>query len=136
MERRVDVFFYGLFMDQQALREKGFDPTDIRQARVERMTLRLGARATLVRDPTGCVHGMLMALPHAELDRLYAEPSVASYRPDPVLATLADGTSLPALCFNLPVPPHPDEANPEYAAKLKAVAQRLGLPNVYIESIR
>jgi hypothetical protein len=28
MYRRVEVFFYGLFMDADALRDKGFQPTD------------------------------------------------------------------------------------------------------------
>ena len=62
MMRRVDVFFDGLFMDADALREKGFDPIDIRPANVKGMALRLGDRATLVPDPAGRVHGILMAL--------------------------------------------------------------------------
>ena len=136
MERRVDIFFYGLFMDQDALRGKGFDPVDIRPAHVEGMTLRLGDRATLVPDPAGRVYGMLMALSHAELDRLYAEPSVTTYRPEPVLATLANGAGVPALCFNLPVAPEAHQTNPDYAARLQAVARRLGLPDSYIEGIR
>jgi Gamma-glutamyl cyclotransferase, AIG2-like len=136
MLRRVDVFFYGLFMDADALRAKGLDPIDIRQARVRGMALRLGDRATLIPASAGCVHGMLMALSHAEIDQLYAEPSVSAYRPEPLLATLANGTSVPALCFNLPTPPRTDEAKPEYATRLKAVARRLGLPESYVESIR
>ena len=68
MERSVDVFFYGLFMDEAALREKGFRPADARPARVDGFLLRLGARATLVPDPARCVHGMLMSLTHRELD--------------------------------------------------------------------
>ena len=72
MERRVEVFFYGLFMDADALREKGFRPTNARQASVEDIALHLGERATLVPERGGRVHGMLMSLTHAELDRLYA----------------------------------------------------------------
>jgi hypothetical protein len=135
MERRVNVFFYGLFMDADALRSKGLDPHDIRQAHVDDMALRLGARATLIPDPAGCVHGVLMGLLHSELDRLYAEPSVQAYRPEPVIAKLVDGALVPALCFNLPAPP--DRAgNPEYAIKLQAVARRLGLPDDYVVGIR
>jgi hypothetical protein len=136
MTRRVDTFFYGLFMDADALREKGLDPIDIRPANVKGMALRLGDRATLVPDPAGCVHGMLMALAHAELDRLYAEPGVSAYRPEPLLAELADGRAVPALCFNLPTPPQTHRTNPEYAARLQAVARRLGLPADYVERIR
>jgi hypothetical protein len=136
MNRNVDVFFYGLFMDPDALRAKSLHPLNIRQASVQRMALRLGDRATLVPDPAASVHGMLMELSHPELDRLYAEPSVAAYRAEPVLAKLADGDSVPALCFNLPMPPDPDQSNPEYAAKLQAVARRLGLPEYYVARIR
>jgi hypothetical protein len=136
MLRRVDVFFYGLFMDADALREKGLEPTNIRPANVKGMALRLGDRATLVRDPAGRVHGMLMALAPAELDRLYAEPGVSAYRPEAVVAELADGSLVPALCFNLPTPVQTRRTDPEYAARLQAVARRLGLPEDYVKNIR
>jgi hypothetical protein len=136
MIRRVDIFFYGLFMDADALRKKGLDPINIRRANVKGMALRLGDRATLVADPAGCVHGMLMALSHAQLDQLYTDPSVSAYRPEPVIAELADGAPVPALCFNLPTPPQTHRTNPEYATRLQAVARRLGLPEDYVNSIR
>ena len=44
MERRVNVFFYGLFMDADALRSKGLHPNDIRQARVDGVKLQAVAR--------------------------------------------------------------------------------------------
>jgi hypothetical protein len=46
--RRIDVFFYGLFMDDALLREKGINPVDRRMASVENFSLVIGARATLV----------------------------------------------------------------------------------------
>ena len=135
MERRVEVFFYGLFMDADALREKGFHPADARQASVEDMALLLGERATLVPQNGGSVHGMLMSLTHAEVDRLYAEPSVAAYRAEPVLASLRDGGIVAALCFNLPAVPAGARSNPEYAAKLRVAAKKMGLPDTYIANI-
>jgi hypothetical protein len=135
MERRVEVFFYGLFMDPEALRGNGFHPDNMRQASVDDMALHLGERATLVPRSGGRVHGTLMSLTHAELDRLYAEPSVAAYRPEPVSARLADGRSIAALCFNLPAVPAGVQSNLEYAAKLRTVAKRLGLPEGYIAGI-
>jgi hypothetical protein len=78
---------------------------------------------------------MLMRLIHDELDRLYAEPSVAAYRPEPVIAKLANGESVAALCFNLPRAPEGAESNPDYAVKLQAVARKLGLPGDYVRSI-
>ena len=136
MERRIETFFYGLFMDADLLREKGLHPTDIRRASVNGWALRIGDRATLVPDPAGRVHGMLMALSHAEVDRLYSESSVSAYRPEAVTATVADGSAVAALCFNLPVVAGRPAANPTYAARLRDVAWRLGLPEDYVESIR
>ena len=135
MERRVEVFFYGLFMDGDALRENGFHPANARQASVEDMALHLGERATLIPERGGRVHGMLMNLTHAELDRLYAEPSVEAYRPEPVIASLRDGTIVAALCFNLPAVPAGLRSNPEYAAKLRIAAKRMGLPDAYVATI-
>src|SRR2546428_12161695 len=109
--RRINVFFYGLFMDADALRTKGVQPAHPRRGCVSGFALRIGQRATLVPDPEARVYGVLMELSHDEIERVYAEPSVREYRPEAVIAELDDATQVPALCFNLPVPPRPDEMN-------------------------
>jgi Gamma-glutamyl cyclotransferase, AIG2-like len=132
----VDVFFYGLFMDVEALRAKGLHPVNSRKACVANMALRIGRRATLVRDRRKCVHGFVIGLSRQELERLYAEPSVAEYRPEQATAELADQSLVPAVCFNLPPEQATEEPNPEYAAKLRSLATRLGLPADYVASIQ
>jgi hypothetical protein len=134
--RAIDVFFYGLFMDADLLRANGLHPTNGRQASVSGMALRIGRRATLVPDPARSVHGFVFGLSHDEVQRLYAEPSVSAYRPEAVIAQLADRSCIPALCFNLPPSNETAHANPEYAEKLRMVAVRLGLPAEYVASIR
>ena len=134
--RRVDVFFYGLFMDEALLREKGINPGNRRQAFVENFSLVIGARATMVPCIGKRVHGVVYSLTHDEIVTLYSEPSVSFYRPEAVFAKLADGSLIPALCFTLPEIPLPDERNPDYAAKLKKLAERIGLPASYVSSIR
>jgi hypothetical protein len=134
--RPINVFFYGLFMDAEALRANGFQPVDARQACVAGMALQIGRRATLVPDAAKCVYGFVIGLSQQEVERLYAEPSVAAYRPEAVSAQLAYRSRIPALCFNLPPSDQAVEANPEYAEKLRVVADRLGLPADYIASIR
>jgi len=57
------------------------------------------------------------------------------YRPEAVLARLADGNSIPCLCFNLPTVNPTDERNADYAAKLRALATRLDLPDSYVQTI-
>lgn len=134
--RRVDVFFYGLFMDDALLREKGINPLNRRMAFVENFGLIIGERATLVPRPGQTVYGVLFSLAHAEIDALYAEASVSVYRPEALLAHPEDGSITPALCFNLPVPPSKEDRNPQYAAKLRALADRIGLPQSYVSSIQ
>ena len=97
MAQLVRVFFYGLFMDPEALEAKGFRPADISLAYLDRYELRLGQRATLVQADKGQVHGTVMRLTHQEVDRLYSESSVSAYRAEPVLARLPDGSAEPAL---------------------------------------
>ena len=134
--RRIDVFFYGLFMDDALLREKGMNPVDRRMASVENFSLVIGARATLVPYAGRTVYGVLFSLTHAEVDALYSEASVSVYRPEAVFAQLADGSITPALCFNLPMPPSADERNPQYVSKLRELAERIGLPSSYVSSLR
>jgi hypothetical protein len=134
--RRITVFFYGLFMDAEALRTKGLHPNNARPAQVQGMALRIGKRAALTVSPASCTYGILMDLTHSEIDQLYAESSVAMYRPEAVMAKVADDSRVAALCFNLPSAPAKEEENPGYAAKLREVARRLGLPASYVDSLR
>jgi len=134
--RSINVFFYGLFMDIEMLRAKGLHPVNSRQACVPGMALRIGQRATLIPDPAKCAYGIVAGLPFEEIEQLYADPGVSMYRPEAVIATLMDRSCIPALCFNLPSPDETVEANPDYAEKLRVVAERLGLPVDYVTSIR
>ena len=134
--RRIDLFFYGLFMDEALLREKGISPENGRIASVDNYSLIIGARATLVPCTNGIVHGVVFSLTHGEVDALYSEASVNEYRPEAVLARLADGSMIPALCFNLPKLPSANERNPEYVAKLRQLADRIGLPPGYVSFIQ
>ncbi len=78
----------------------------------------------------------MFSLTLPELDRLYSEPSVQAYKPQAVLTQLAGGGLIAALCYNLEQPPLPSERNPEYAAKLRALAQKIGLPAEYVASLQ
>jgi hypothetical protein len=127
----VNVFFYGLFMDVEALRAKGLHPVNARKACVPGMALRIGRRATLIPDPSRCAYGFVIGLSHEELAQLYAEPSVAEYRPEAVIAQLPDRSIIPTLCFNLPPSHETQRANPEYVTTLRELADRLGLPAEY-----
>jgi hypothetical protein len=131
---RVNVFFYGLFMDLDLLRARGLAPGGGEIGSVEG-ALRIGQRAALVPDSSGRVYGIVASLTPAELAQLYSEPTVRAYQPESVRVRLASGAALAALCYNLPVPPSPTEHDAAYAAKLRAVAEKVGLPAHYVASL-
>ena len=50
-ERRVEVFFYDLFMDEELLRGRGLEPEGGEIAAIDGFALRIGQRAALVPTP-------------------------------------------------------------------------------------
>ncbi len=134
-DRRIDGFFYGLFMDSEVLRKSEVVAASPRRAWVDDYALRIGRRATLIPAPGARAYGMVFALTHEELDRLYTAPGLEEYRPEAVLARSTDGEAIPALCYNLREAPAPDEANPEYAALLREALSKLGFPPEYVASV-
>ncbi len=132
----VPVFFYGLFMDADSLVSKGLHPANVRPAALPGYDIRIGNRATLIREPGLSAHGILMDLPRSEIEALYSGPGLEAYRAEPVEAEVPDGGKIAAVCFNLVTPPSPGEANRQYADQLRGLARRLGLPRDYIERIR
>ncbi len=134
-ERRIDVFFYGLFMDAAILREAGVAPANPRCACVADYALRIGQRATLVPSSGALAYGVLYALAHSDLERLYRAPGLELYRPEAVLAVPLGGSAVPALCYNLREAPPADERNPQYALRLQAVLRSLGFPDDYVAAL-
>ena len=135
MDRRIDVFFYGLFMDSDVLGESQVAAENPRRAYVAGYALRIGRRATLVPASGERVYGMVFALTQNELERLYTAPGLEQYRPEAVVAHLLERESLPALCYNLREAPGPGETNTNYAARLRATLSRLDFPPEYVAAI-
>ena len=135
-ERRLDGFFYGLFMDADLLRQSGATPINPRSARACDFALHIGLRATLVASVGDWAYRMLFSLTHDELDRLYGAADLEQYRPEAVIAHTHEGLQpAPSLCYKLRGAPAPAEANPEYAARLRAALVKLRFPADYIATI-
>jgi hypothetical protein len=134
--RRIDAFFYGLFMDEAVLRQSGVAPVNARRAYVSDFALRIGQRATLVPSAGAKSFGMLVALTHAELDVLYNAPGLEQYRPEAIVVQALDGPLVPALCYNLREEPGAGEGNAEYSQRLRDVLTALDFPREYIDSVR
>jgi len=129
------VFFYGLFMDQDLLRDKGVHPQSPRKAVVPGHRLRIGQRAKLSPQFGAQVFGMVFTLTNQEIESLYAEPGLEMYRPESVIALFEDGTFAAVTTFNLSEVFTSEETNSEYAAKLRAVLERLDFPADYVRSV-
>jgi len=122
-------------MDSDILRESQVVAVSPRRAYVDGYALRIGRRATLVPTPGARAYGIVFALTHDELEKLYTAPGLEEYRPEAILAHSMEGEPLPALCYNLRKSPGTDEANTEYAARLRAVLGKLEFPPEYIACI-
>jgi hypothetical protein len=133
-ERKIDIFFYGLFMDMALLNQRGVNPIDPRLACLEGFRIEIQDRATLIPDFAERVYGIVAGLTHEEIRTLYAEPSLQDYHSEAVLVTVGED-HLPALCFNLTqVTSSP--RNTAYAAKLFELARKLSFPEAYLDKLQ
>jgi len=133
--RTIDIFLYGLFMDMDLLQQRGLHPRHPQVASLDSYDIVIGDRATLIPRAEARIYGIVTGLTFADIDALYAEPSVRDYRPEAVLVTREDGRQVPALCYTLPsVADAP--RNTTYAVQLLALAKTLAFPAVYLDTLQ
>jgi len=128
------VFFYGLFMDQDLLREKGFNPHSMKQAYLKGFGLRIGEKATLERAEDECSYGTVVQLESDELESLYGSGGVEDYVAQSVLVATMTGETIEAVSYILPME-NITGSNSEYAITLAGIAKKLDLPEDYIREI-
>jgi len=133
--RTVDIFFYGLFMDMGLLQQRGLHPSHPQVASLDGYAIVIGDRATLIPRAEARVYGIVTGLTFADIDTLYAEPSVQDYRPEAVLVTCEDGRQVPALCYTLPYVADAPR-NTTYVVQLLALAKTLAFPAVYLDTLQ
>lgn len=124
----IDVFFYGLYMDEEVLRSLRVEPRQPRVAFVDGYRLRIGKRATLTLAAGARAWGMVYALTEAEVEALYAGAGLDEYRPEQVVATFDDGNVSTVTTFTLTQVPTAEQCNRDYEARLNAVLARRGFP--------
>lgn len=128
------VFFYGLFMDKNLLKEQGFNPQNIQRAYLKGFQLKIGERATLAPQNEACSYGTVMELDSNELQKLYGSDGVEDYIPQTVQANRMTGEPLEAVSYILPIEKN-SGCNSEYAIKLASIAKKLDFPDYYIDEI-
>lgn len=116
--RLLDVFFYGLYMNEEILMSKNVKPRN----------KRIGKMATLLRDETAKTYGMVYSLTHDEIETLYKASGLIDYAAEALLIDTDDNCTIAALCCNLIVPPEDSDENREYYKKLIECMEKYNLP--------
>lgn len=128
-EKRLNyVFFYGLYMDPEILKSVNVEARNPRKAVANGYRLRIGNKATLLRDENGKTHGIVYELTHDEINRLYWGAGLDSYVAEALSVDTDIGERLSVLCCNLLTSPESGESNPEYTERLFLCMKRLGVP--------
>ena len=126
--RLHDVFFYGLYMNEEILKSKGVIPRNKRVGHAKGYKLRIGKMATLLREETSTVHGLIYSLTHKEINTLYAGSGLTEYVSESLLINTDNNQMIATLCCNLMNPPHENEKNDEYYQKLLLCMKKYNLP--------
>jgi hypothetical protein len=129
-----NIFFYGLFMDEDLLKAKGLNPSNTKLAQVAGYGLRIGQRATLENSKAERTFGSIIELSSEEAGMLYSEKSVVDYVPKQLVAIDMQGNSLDVVSYILPMK-NLSGSNSEYARSLALTAKKIGLPVEYINEI-
>jgi len=127
-ERLHDVFFYGLYMDEEILKSKNVEPRNKRRTVAYGYELRIGKMATLLRKEGAQTYGITYSLTHEEIDSLYVKSGLTDYVTEALMVELKNGSYIAVLCCNLSNPPEHDEKNDEYYQKLIKCMTRYDLP--------
>lgn len=100
---RVDVFFYGSYMNFDVLMNMGIGKRGYHVCQLSGYELTIGSSANVVKNGLERVFGIVTLLTHDELDTLYSREAQAKlgaqYMPEPVLVMTADRQIIPALCY-------------------------------------
>ena len=133
-EPKVEVFFYGSYMNRAVLAEVGLAPTHWEPALLPGFDIRIAPRANLISSPGHTVFGVLASATHRELERLYVHAHDVlgeTYLPHPVLVHIQTGTTRPAFCY---IAPHMIErpAGRDYVDRILEPARAFGFPTWYL----
>lgn len=130
MDRLVDIFFYGLYMDPGLLEERDVYPRHPRLASIKDHQLCIGNYSTILRHPGERAYGVVYSLTHNEIIKLYPDTAQTLYGAEALMTELRDGTCIAAVSWILLRPPAPNEKNPDLVNKMTDAMAKLGLPKI------
>lgn len=136
--RRIDVFFYGSYINFNVLGEAGIFERPFETARLPGYRLEIGPLANLVPDDGSQAFGIVTHLSHWELDCLYTgharERLGGVYLPEAVLVFNVENNMMPALCY-LSHDTRRSDPDPAYVDRILQPARAYGFPAEYLEYI-
>jgi hypothetical protein len=136
-DRRVPVFFYGLYMDFDVLRKYGDIPEVWEAARLYGYDFRIASWGFLTRSEGDSVYGTVVGITHEELERLYGPSNdflTLRYVAEPVLVETLEGKWVAALCYVGTSEPE-GLVNADYVDRMVALSERFGFPRWYTERL-
>ncbi|WP_420601327.1 hypothetical protein [Flagellimonas sp.] len=131
----IEVFFYGLFMDQTILSKNGIVPSNPRKGHLNNYALKIGNRASLIPSKGEQSYGIVLSCDADTIRKLYSEASVADYIPEQVEVITEPNGTVQATGYNLPSELLTG-TNTAYAESLYILAKQKGFPENYLEKIK
>lgn len=137
-ERKVQVFFYGSFMNLKVLEEAGLKKRPFAPACIHGYELTVQPHANITESGDGVVYGILANMTHSELEVLYgghlASITDAPYHPEAMLVFTRGGKIAPAMVY-IATDMKPGIADGAYIDRLIKAASDYGFPAWYRERI-
>ncbi len=134
---RVDVFFYGSYINLEVLKEVDLVPDSVEVACLPGFEISIRPLANLARAEGRSVYGVLTQATHPELERLYAHARDvlgAVYLPQAVTVWTRADRLAAALCYIAPSI-HPHTASADYIDRIVVPARGYEFPESYIEHL-
>ena len=120
----VAIFFYGLHMDVETLRQKGIIALEPRVAYAMGRRVVLRSKAMLVASEGDRAAGVVCRMSTTDIQRLYQD--ITGYE-QIALAVKVGATTITAVCMVHRAPQLSDPVDDLYAGKLKEIYRQLGV---------
>jgi len=134
-EPKVQVFFYGSYINFDVLKEVDLIPDHFKVSQLSGYDINIAPRANIIKSDQHCVYGILTTATHNELQRLYIEHAKGIlgeiYLPEAVLVETLEGAWIPALCYIAPSMKI-EKAEKDYVDRIVTPAKKFKFPDWYI----
>ena len=137
-ERKLQVFFYGGYMNMKTLEEAGVSKRAFAPASIHGYELVIQPHANIIEAGDGVVYGILANMTHDELETLYGDNINqrlgVPYFPEAMLVFTRGGKITPAMVY-IAHDMKPAKADNDYVDSILKPAETYGFPKWYVDKI-